>query len=97
MTKLSNRLSVLYNEYPGDDAWIEYLSCFPDIDPKLAEQIPIKPEFTKVLFWKKGDDIARVESWLNKPIPALDGKTFYEVLKLKEGRTILRTAIMRMP
>jgi len=97
MTKLSNRLSILYSEYPGDDAWNEYISCFPDIDAKLAEQMPIEAEFAKALYWNKGEDLARVKSWLKKPVPALDGKTFYEVLKLKEGRTILRTAIMRMP
>jgi len=97
MTKLSNRLTILFEEYPGDDAWVHFVSCFPEIDTKLLDQIPIETDFVRALYWKKGDNLDRVKHWLVKPVPALDGKTPLEILKLEEGKTILRTAIMRMP
>ncbi len=97
MTKLSHRLSILLNEYPGDEAWNTYVSCFPAIDLDLAKQVAIGEDFARALYWKKGDDLDRVKHWLNKPVTALDGNTVHEILKLEKGNKILRTAIMRMP
>ena len=97
MIELSNRLTILYEEYSGDDAWGNFVSCFPEINTDLLNQIPIETDFVRALYWKKGDNLDRVKNWLEKPLPALDGKTPFEILKLEEGKTILRTAIMRMP
>lgn len=97
MTDLAKRLTILYEEYPGDDAWGNFVSCFPEMDADLLNQIPIETDFIRALYWKKGSNLGRLKSWLVKPVPALDGKTPIEILKLEEGKTILRTAIMRMP
>ncbi len=97
MTNLSNILLVLLNEYPGDDAWDQFVSTFPEIYIDFIDQIPIDADILKVLYWKKGNNADRVLNWLGKPIPALDGNTVFDILKMQEGKTVLRTAIMRMP
>ena len=97
MTELSKRLTVLYEEYPGDDSWENFVSCFPEMDTNLLDQIPIETDFGRALYWKKGNNLGRLKNQQAKPVPAFDGKTPFEILKMEEGRTILRTAVMRMP
>lgn len=97
MSNLSNRLSILVEEYPGNLAWNNFVSSFPDLDADLLTKIPIENDCAKVIYWKKGNKLDEVKKWLAKPIPALDGKTPLEILSLEHGKTILRTAIMRMP
>jgi hypothetical protein len=97
MTSLSNTLLVLLNEYPGDDAWEQFVSNFPEVCIDHIDQNSIDADILKVLYWKKGRNAERVLRWLGKPIPALDGNTVFNIMEMQEGRTILRTAIMRMP
>jgi len=97
VTSLSNTLLILLNEYPGDDAWEQFVSTFPEVYIDYIDQNSIDVDILKVLYWKKGNNAERVLSWLGKPIPALDGNTVFDIMKMQEGRTILRTAIMRMP
>ena len=53
MTELSNRLTILYEEYPGDDAWGDFVSCFPEINTNLLNQIPIETDFMQSAFLTK--------------------------------------------
>ena len=97
MINLSNRLKVLYEEYPGDNAWRDFVSSFPDIDQEILDHDSLDSDLIRVLYWKKGSNLEGVKSWLNKPIQALDGNTPVKVAKLKAGKLILRTVLMRMP
>lgn len=97
MISLSNTLLVLLKEYPGDDAWDRFVSTCPDVSADLSGKLPIEADILKVLYWKKGNNFDRVASWLQKPVPALDGHTVTDIIKMQEGKTILRTVIMRMP
>jgi hypothetical protein len=97
MIKLSNRLKILFEEYPGDNAWRELVSSFPDIDQEILDQFSFDPDLIRVLYWKKGNNLEGIKSWLSKPIQALDGNTPVKVANLKDGKLILRTVLMRMP
>lgn len=95
MNKLSDRLSILYKEYPGDDAWRKYVSNFSDLDKSILLGLGIDEDIAKAIAWHVGNKY--VENWLKKEIPGLDNNTPLDILKLKEGKIILRSAIMRMP
>ena len=97
MNRLSSRLSVLYEEYPGNIAWNNFVSSFPELNAELLSKMPIEGDLARVIYWKKGNRLDEVKKWLSKPIPALDGKTPLEIISLDDGSTILRTAMMRMP
>ncbi len=95
MTKLTNRLSVLYSEYLGDEAWNQYVSNFPDINKALFTNMNLNTDIAKAIVWHTGTEYA--EKWLTKKIPSLDDYRPIDVLKMSKGETILRSALMRMP
>ena len=95
MTKLSNRLSILYDEYPGDEAWSDYVSNFPDIDNSIFSSLYIDDDIAKAIVWHTGSEFA--VKWLAKKIPSLDYLKPIDVMELQEGKVILRSALMRMP
>lgn len=95
MTKLTNRLSILYEEYPGDDAWSEYVSSFPEIDCSIFSNLNIDDDIAKAVVWHAGSKFA--VKWLTKKIPSLDYQRPIDVMELQEGNVILRSVLMRMP
>jgi hypothetical protein len=95
-----DRLNVLRDEYPGDDAWRRFVDVFrpawverPD-KGKVVSAIGDE-EFAIVLVDSMGD---RAIEWFSTPIGALDKRTPSDVLSNEpSGRTIIRTLLMRMP
>jgi hypothetical protein len=94
MTKLTNRLSILYKEYPGDEAWSDYVSNFPDIDNSIFSNLNIDDDIAKAIVWHAGSEFA--VKWLMKKIPSLDHQKPIDVMELQDGKVILRSALMRI-
>ncbi|MDE1465696.1 antitoxin Xre/MbcA/ParS toxin-binding domain-containing protein [Spartinivicinus poritis] len=97
MIELSKRLKILLSEYPGDIKWERYASNLPEIDTLRESKLKIDNDLFKAIYWSMGEDLERVTSWLEQGVPALDGNSPLEVMKLKEGQKIIRTIIMRIP
>ena len=97
MTDRSDLLTALFEEYPGDEAWEKFVTCFPEVNADFCKRVAVTNDIVRVLYWKKGDNLNRVEEWVDSKIPALDGRSPRDILSLDRGETILRTAIMRMP
>jgi len=91
-------LEILRDEYPGDEAWKNYVDCFrPDWEARqdqaqLREKLP--EDLAIVLSWHFGD---RAWRWYTQPVPALGGKTPQSVHSGPSGETTLRNCIMRIP
>ncbi|WP_156420671.1 MULTISPECIES: antitoxin Xre/MbcA/ParS toxin-binding domain-containing protein [unclassified Sphingopyxis] len=75
---------VLVAEYPGDGAWSQFAQAVGAADDKI-------PSVTYAVL---GD---RSLSWLEAPVPALDGKSPREVLNERpNGELIIRSLVMRI-
>ena len=94
---LSHRLYTLLVEYSGNEGWEEFVACFPALEMQLYQRCEIDHDIASVLYWKKGNDVDRLNRWLEQPVPALDGEAPVDILKQPDGKAILRSLIMRMP
>lgn len=95
-----NAISVLKNEYPGDDSWFNYVSVFSkNWNNYLHESQDLSlladKQLAAIISTKMGKN---ANIWFFSPCPALESRTPKEVLENEpSGNLILRTLLMRMP
>ena len=93
-------IEILNQEYPGDVAWGRFASVIQSSPrqasaPSLPRLLGCAEETANVIRALFGDHAL---TWLNSPIPALEGETPAQVLaRHQKGDRILRTLLMRMP
>ena len=93
-------MQILKREYPGDDAWRNYVSAFStgwETNPSQTKFIGKfgDHEISVVLSGLLGE---RSLAWFDRPTGALENLSPAEVLNgAQDGRLILRSLIMRLP
>ena len=94
-----NAITVLCDEYPGDEAWKRFVAAFESEWKKRQDQhlyLAVIPdeEFAIVLSWSMGRDSV---NWFMQPCEALSKRTPKDIFENESsGRRILRTLLMRM-
>jgi hypothetical protein len=97
---LMDAISILKNEYPGDEAWVNYLSVFADnLDAQddKSQYLAVIPDkqLAAILAVKMGKNAT---IWFSSPCPALEKRTPKDVFENEPmGGRVLRTLLMRMP
>jgi len=93
-------LSVLLREYPGDEAWRDFIEIFRSTSPNL-EDVGFYPaqcpddEIAVVVMALLDENAAE---WFVKPIGTLDNRSAEDVLKNEpNGTQIIRHLLMRLP
>lgn len=95
-----NAIEILKIEYPGDEAWENYLSVFVDSWGAHDERNLCLPaisdkKFAAILAVKLGENAT---SWFSSPCSALEGRTPKDVFENEPmGGRVLRALLMRMP
>lgn len=90
-------LDVLVREYPGDQAWQDYVDAWKDMgaspDPDVAKLVG--DDGLALVLDAHFDDYAL--RWLEDRPPVLDGQQPLDVLRGADGMKIMRTVLMRFP
>ena len=97
MSRKLSRIDILKSEYPGDIAWMNFVSSLPELETTELTEFNIEENLAKAIFFIVGENSIRAREWLLTPSKALDGKTAFQLLELPDGEKILRTVIMRSP
>lgn len=91
-------LQILRDEYPGEEAWKNYVDAFREEWDARQDQALLLAKFPEdlaiPLAWHFGD---RAWDWYTHAIPALGNRTPRSVHRGADGDVILRSAIMRIP
>lgn len=90
-------LKTLNLEYPGDEAWKRFVNTVSKTETSKLLNIKIDNDIFNVATYHIGNMEKAIE-WLDKEVPALDGKSPYEVFTNEiNGKIIIRSLLMRMP
>ncbi len=91
-------LKILVDEYPGDAAWSkfsEYWSAMSSCEDRRALIDLLQDEdLAAVVAGRMGE---HATSWVTNEVPALGKRTPVDIVRHSNGRTILRSLLMRMP
>jgi hypothetical protein len=91
-------LKTLVDDYPGDAAWrkfSEYWSAMSGCEDRRALIYLLQDEdLAAVVAGRMGEHAA---SWVNKEVPALGKRTPVDIVRQSNGKTILRSLLIRMP
>jgi hypothetical protein len=97
---MTNKLAIMRDEYPGDDAWKRFVDFFRSAWLARADRDSLSStigdeEFAIVLSVSMGE---RAVAWFQTPVPAFDGRSASDILRHEpSGQKIIRTVLMRMP
>ena len=93
-------MSTLEKYYQGDDLWRTFAETFSanweqcNIKNELLVALGGHEDLAKVIFAAVGDSAL---TWINSPIPALDGLSPQECLRSEVLRKRLRVMLTRFP
>ena len=90
-------LEILRSEYPGHEAWEKFCLAVSGVHFPDMLEVTVDRDIFAVATRKIGSADKACE-WLQKEIPALDGKTVNQVFEFEHnGREIVRSLLMRLP
>lgn len=75
-------IQTLITEYPGDEAWTNFVQAVGAEDSNVASVLAA---------------LSVTDEWLTQCVPALENKTPNDVLELPNGLSAVRSTIMRFP
>ena len=90
----------LENYYPGDDAWYNFVQVFSgvwndcDCQDEIIQKLNGQKDIAMVIYGINGNNWA---TWIDLPIPALDGVSPVECVVEPMLVKRLRTMLMRLP
>lgn len=92
-------LSSLEYDYSGDSEWEDFSSSFSVdcADLSALTKTGVPKDIAKVVVWKLGCNKERAIHWVDKKIPALEGRSPRQVMSEEKGIIIIRSLLMKMP